>query len=239
MPNTSDGGRMRADVGRRGFRVSPRGDRSVTGPVGEGLRLGRATAAVRSRRTFATWSILAGLAFIAFALSVPARAVTTDVPPAQTLILKSETLPNDAAAANPLSQIWRDALPSLRARLGDRAPTFFTARFIGTDTTIIVSVSADDPNCENLSGALARPTAGRACPMRVAVIAHGNIWVPVKNDHFVFADPVDANGARLPPSPTNETTITLLAGAHDLAFSQRIDGQRADAVNPTPIHLEY
>ena len=188
---------------------------------------------------FAVWVAISCLVANALGPSSMARAAT-DAPSAETQRLKSEALPDTTpASADPLSKIWSDRLPALRSHLGARAPTFFAARFSAADTTIIVSVSADDPTCDNLSGALARPTAGRACPMRVAVIAHGVVSIASRNDHFVFADPVDADGARLPPSSTNETTITFLADTHDLTFAQRIDGQRADAVNPTPIHLKY
>ena len=188
---------------------------------------------------FAVWVAISCLVANALDPSSLARAAT-DAATVQTLRLTPESLPETTAAtANPLSQIWRDALPALRAHLGARAPTFFAARFAAANTTIIVSVSADDPTCDNLSGALARPTAGRACPMRVAIITQGAVSIASRNDHFVFADPVDANGVRVPTSPANETAVIFRADTHDLTFAQRIDGKSADGVNPTPIHLEY
>ena len=188
---------------------------------------------------FAVWAAI--ICFVVSALGAsPLARAATDAPAAETQRLKSEALPDTTlASADPLSKIWSDRLPALRAHLGSRAPTFFAALFSAADLTIVVSVSADDPTCDNLSGALARPTAGRACPMRVAIITHGVVSIASRNDHFVFADPVDANGARVAPSPANETAITLRADTHDLSFAQSIDGKDADSVNPTPIHLEY
>jgi hypothetical protein len=227
----------RTDSRRSG---TPLQDRASSAPcVAPTRRSPTSSEATSFPSGFAVWVAISCLVANALGPSSPARAAT-DAPAAETQRLKSELLlDTTAGTADPLSQIWRDTLPALRSHLGARAPTFFAARFSAANTTIIVSVSADDPTCDNLSGALARPTAGRACPMRVAVITHGVVSIASRNDHFVFADPVDANGARLPPSPANETAIMFRADTHDLTFVQRIDGKSADGVNPTPIHLEY
>jgi hypothetical protein len=142
-------------------------------------------------------------------------------------------------AADPLAAIWKDKLPELRARLAGKSPMFFTASFSDGDATIIVSASVNDPACENLSGALGRPTTGSDCPMRVALLKHGVVAILSASDHFVLPTPIDASGVFEPPSANNAATITFDPASHSLRVSERIDGENADAVNTSPILLKY
>jgi hypothetical protein len=142
-------------------------------------------------------------------------------------------------AADPLAAIWKDKLPELQARLAGRSPMFFAASFSDGDATIIVSASVNDPTCENLSGALGRPTTGSDCPMRVALLKHGAVSILSASDHFVLPTPIDASGAFEPPSANNAATITFDPASNSLRISERIDGENADAVNSSPILLKY
>ena len=127
----------------------------------------------------------------------------------------------------------------IRARLAGKSPTFLSANFDDGDATIIVSVSVNDPACENLSGALGRATTGSDCPMRVARLSAGAVSILAASDHFVVPVSLDASGAWAPPSPNNSVVITFDPASHALAISERIDGEAADAVNPNPILLKY
>lgn len=176
---------------------------------------------------------------ISFAASFPALAADP------TASLQVKTLqpfalgPTADAASKPLAAIWVDKLGEIRARLAGKSPTFLSANFDDGDATIIVSVSVNDPACENLSGALGRATTGSDCPMRVARLSAGAVSILAASDHFVVPVSLDASGAWAPPSPNNSVVITFDPASHALAISERIDGEAADAVNPNPILLKY
>jgi hypothetical protein len=147
--------------------------------------------------------------------------------------------PTADATSTPLAAIWDDKLGEIRARLAGKSPAFLSASFDDGDATIIISVSVSDPTCENLSGALGRPTTGGDCPMRVARLRGGVVSILAGNDHFVVPIPIDASGASAPPSPNNSVVATFDPASHSLEISERIDGESADAANPNPILLKY
>jgi hypothetical protein len=147
--------------------------------------------------------------------------------------------PTVEVASNPLAAIWKDKLAEIRARLAGKSPAFFAATFDDGEAAIIISVSVDDPACENLSGALGRPTAGSDCPMRVARVQRGDVAVLGSSEHFVLPASIDASGDWGAPSPGNSVSVTFDPGSQSLAISERIDGENADAVNPNPILLKY
>ena len=147
--------------------------------------------------------------------------------------------PTADATSTPLAAIWDDKLGESRARPAGKSPAFLSASFDDGDATVIISVSINDPTCENLSGALGRPTTGSDCPMRVARLRGGVVSILATNDHFVVPIPIDASGAWAPPSPSNSVVTTFDPASHSLGISERIDGEAADAVNPNAILLKY
>ena len=147
--------------------------------------------------------------------------------------------PTVDAPSQALAAIWADKLGEIRARLSGKSPVFLSASFDNGDATIVMSVSVNDPTCENLSGALGRPTSGSDCPMRVAIVRGDAVSVLATNDRFVVPLPIEESGAWAPPSPSNSTMLTFDASARSLAISERIDGENADAVNPNPVLLKY
>jgi hypothetical protein len=147
--------------------------------------------------------------------------------------------PTVDAPSQALAAIWADKMGEIRARPAGKRPTFLSANFDDGDATIVVSVSVNDPACENLSGALGRATSGSDCPMRVAIVRSGAVSILATNNHFVVPLPLEESGAWAPPSPNNSVVITFDPASHGLAISERIDGENADAVNPNPILLKY
>jgi hypothetical protein len=182
-------------------------------------------------------------ACLAFALSLSAgfAAGAADASTSlQVEQLEPVTLaPTVGAGSNPLAAIWKDKLPELRARRAGERPSFFAATFTDGDATIVVSVSVNDPSCENLSGALGRPTAGSDCPMRVSRVQRGEVTILASSEHFVLPTPITPSGAWGSPSPENFVAITFDPASHFLSVSERIDGENADAVNPNPILLKH
>lgn len=182
-------------------------------------------------------------ACLAFALSLGASFAANAADASTSLQVKQlepiTLAPTVDAASNPLAAIWKDKLPELRARLAGKSPSFFAATFTDGDATLVISVSVNDALCENLSGALGRPTTGSDCPMRVARVQRGEVTILSLSEHFVLPTPIDATGAWGSPSPNNSVAITFDRAAHSLAISERIDGENADAVNPNPIPLKY
>ncbi len=182
-------------------------------------------------------------ACLAFALSLSASFAANAADASTSLQVKQlepvTVAPTVDPASDPLAAIWKDKLPELRARLAGKSPSFFAATFVDGDATIVISVSVNDALCENLSGALGRPTTGSDCPMRVARVRHGEVAILGSSEHFVLPAPIDAAGAWAPPSPNNSVAIAFDPASHSLRVSERIDGENADAVNPNPIPLKY
>lgn len=215
---------------------------------GRGMARGRgrdptSRCASRTDVSWRTTTLRISSACLAFALSLGA-GFAANVADASTSLqvkqLEPITLaPTLEAASNPLAAIWKDKLGDIRARLSNKTPGFFAATFDDGDASIIISVSVNDPACENLSGALGRSTTGSDCPMRVARVQRGEVTILNSSEHFVLPAPIDVTGAWAPPSRDNSITITLNPASHSLAISERIDGENADAVNPNPILLKY
>jgi hypothetical protein len=219
---------------------TPNGQRPLARPRDFDLAsLPRARWALSSTKgTFRISSACLALV-LGFGLSLSANAANPGST-GQARVLEPIVLaPNADAANNPLASIWKDRLGELRRRLVNKSPAFFSASFDDGDARIVISVSVNDPACENLSGALGRPTTGSACPMRVALLKGGAVTLLAANEHFVLPISVDAAGAWSPPSPKNLATITFDPTSRSLRVSERIDGEIADAVNPNPIPLKY
>jgi hypothetical protein len=156
--------------------------------------------------------------------------------------LSVTTLAPDAdPKTDPLAAVWGDQLATLRAHAANKAPAFFKATFTDGDKTILISVSVNDPTCENYSGALARPTAYSGCPMRVAVLWNGTVSVVASDAHFGLPIAFDANGHFDTETTANATTLGYDSTSHVLTIAEVIDGKPATALDdiPSPIHLKY
>ena len=162
--------------------------------------------------------------------------------PVQSSRLTVMTLaPGADPKTDPLAAIWDDQLATLRAHAANKALSFFRATFTDGDKTILVSVSVNDPTCENYSGALARPTAYSSCPMRVAVLQNGTVSVVASDAHFGLPIAFDSNGRFDTDTAANATTLGFDTTSHVLTIAEMIDGKPATALDdiPSPIHLKY
>jgi len=213
-------------------RAAHSGDSSPASPVKRRPEICGKSMTARRSSLCAVFGTFLGASFSATAADPSA---SLHVKTLQPVVLGSTADP----ASKPLAAIWEDKLGEIRARLAGKSPTFFSASFDNGDATIIISVSVNDPTCENLSVALGRPTTGSACPMRVARLRGGEVSILATNDHFVLPIPIAASGAGASPSPNNLATIMFDPSARSLGISERIDGEAADAVNPNPILLKY
>jgi hypothetical protein len=177
--------------------------------------------------------------FVAFSASCVQPAQASSV---QSSRLTVVTLPLGAdPKTNPLAAIWSDQLAALRAHVENRPVSFFTATFTDGAKTILVSVSVNDPTCENYSGALAKPTAYSSCPMRAAVLQNGAVSVVASDAHFGLPIAFDASGRFDTETGANATTLGYDSTSHVLTIAEVIDGKPATALDdiPSPIHLKY
>jgi hypothetical protein len=187
-------------------------------------------------------------------LGLPAAFIACFVTPAafcvhaaQTSSVQSSRLsvttlaPDADPRTDPLAAIWGDQLATLRAHAANKAPSFFKATFTDGDKTILVSVSVNDPTCENYSGALARPTAYSGCPMRVAVLRNGTVLIVASDAHFGLPIAFDANGRFDTDTAANATTLGYDSASHVVTIAEVIDGKPATALDdiPSPIQLKY
>ena len=144
-------------------------------------------------------------------------------------------VPPDAdPKTNSVAAIWKDQLATLRAHVANKAVSFFNATFADGDKTIIVSVSVNDPTCENYSGALAKPTAYSSCPMRAAVLQNGTASVVASDAHFGLPIPFDANGRLDTDTGANVTTLGYNPSTHELTIAEVIDGKPATTLDDIP-----
>jgi hypothetical protein len=212
-----------------------------------GAQLGDATPAqpLNMRSVFPGKSKAARLSTLCAVFGISLRASFPALAADPTASLQVKTLqpvllgPIADTASRALAAIWEDRLGGIRARLAGKSPVFLSASFDRGDATIVMSVSVNDPTCENLSGALGRPTSGSDCPMRVAIARGGAVSILATNERFVVPLPIEESGAWAPPSANNSATVKFDPSARSLIISERIDGENAEAVNSGPILLKY
>jgi hypothetical protein len=163
-------------------------------------------------------------------------------PTVQSRQLALITLAADAdPKTSPLAEIWKDQLAALRAHVANGAIPFFDASFTDGDRVIVVSVSVDDPTCENYSGALARPTAYSSCPMRVAIVRGPRVSVVASDPHFGLPIPFDASGRFDTATSANVTRLGYDPSKRELTIAEVIDGKSATGQDdiPSTMHLKY
>ena len=187
---------------------------------GRRLGLGRLSAGGN-----AAMRVLAVLALNLGVVASFAADAETSRSEVQSKELALATLAADAdPATDPIATLWKDRLPALRAHVASKAPKFLDATFIDGDKSIVFSVSINDPNCENLSGALGRASAFSSCPMRVAVAQNGTVQMVKSEPTFYYPDPRYAQSMSKPLA-SDATTVTFNPHTRELSYQEIVDGE--------------
>jgi len=174
----------------------------------------------------------------------------------QTQRLMAKSIPLDATpTSSALSAIWQDRLSAERIKLAtlskvspsssqtssDVSVSAFAASFRDGDKTIILSALFTTPECANFSGAAA-PSLNN-CPMRVAVLQHGQVKVVASASDFPFVaalkDVANDKGNEFDNQTQRDKTLVMFDPAtHEITTALTMNGV-VDAEKATPIRIAY